>query len=153
MNNIQRILLLIGISFCGYAQKTGINYQAVILDPNPIAMPGNNYSGQPLAKSPVQIRFSLLQGTTLKYQETHQTQTDEYGLINLTIGKGIKLSSTTFDDIRWSDTLKTLQVEVKFSSSTTFTEISRNSLNYSPYALYAKSVDYQNIQGKPAGLS
>jgi cell division protein FtsL len=153
MNNIHRILLLIGISFCGYAQKTGINYQAVILDPNPIAMPGNNYSGQPLAKSPVQIRFSLLKGTTLEYQETHQTQTDEYGLINLTIGKGIKLLSTTFDDIRWSDTLKTLQVEVKFSSSTSYTEISRNSLNYSPYALYAKSVDYQNIQGKPAGLS
>ncbi|MFM1934289.1 MAG: hypothetical protein RL360_1170, partial [Bacteroidota bacterium] len=153
MNNIQRILFLIGISFCGYAQKTGINYQAVILDPNPIAMPGNNYSGQPLAKSPVQIRFSLLNGTTLEYQETHQTHTDEYGLINLTIGKGIKLSTTTFDDIRWSDTLKTLQVEVKFSSATTFTEISRNSLNYSPYALYAKSVDYQNIQGKPAGLS
>jgi cell division protein FtsL len=153
MNNIHRILLLIGISFCGYAQKTGINYQAVILDPNPIAMPGNNYSGQPLAKSPVQIRFSLLKGTTLEYQETHQTQTDEYGLINLTIGKGIKLLSTTFDDIRWSDTLKTLQVEVKFSSSASYTEISRNSLNYSPYALYAKSVDYQNIQGKPAGLS
>jgi len=153
MNNIQRILFLIGISFCGYAQKTGINYQAVILDPNPIAMPGNNYSGQPLAKSPVQIRFSLLKGITLEYQETHQTQTDEYGLINLTIGKGIKLSSTTFDDIRWSDTLKTLQVEVKFSTSTNYTEISRNSLNYSPYALYAKSVDYQNIQGKPAGLS
>ncbi|MFL0205800.1 hypothetical protein V7S74_03515 [Aquirufa sp. 2-AUSEE-184A6] len=153
MNNIQRILLLIGISFCGYAQKTGINYQAVILDPNSIAMPGNNHSGQPLAKSPVQIRFSLLKGTTLEYQETHQAQTDEYGLINLTIGKGIKLSSTTFDDIRWSDTLKTLQVEVKFSSSNSYTEISRNSLNYSPYALYAKSVDYQNIQGKPAGLS
>jgi hypothetical protein len=153
MNNIHRILLLIGISFCGYAQKTGINYQAVILDPNPIAMPGNNYSGQPLAKSPVQIRFSLLKGTTLEYQETHQTQTDEYGLINLTIGKGVKLSSTTFDDIRWSDTLKTLQVEVKFSASASYTEISRNSLNYSPYALYAKSVDYQNIQGKPAGLS
>jgi cell division protein FtsL len=153
MNKIHQILFLIGISFCGYAQKTGINYQAVILDPNPIAMPGNNYSGQPLAKSPVQIRFSLLKGTTLEYQETHQTQTDEYGLINLTIGKGIKLSSTTFDDIRWSDTLKTLQVEVKFSTSTNYTEISRNSLNYSPYALYAKSVDYQNIQGKPAGLS
>ena len=153
MNNILRILLLIGISFCGYAQKTGINYQAVILDPNSIAMPGNNHSGQPLAKSPVQIRFSLLKGTTLEYQETHQAQTDEYGLINLTIGKGIKLSSTTFDDIRWSDTLKTLQVEVKFSSSNSYTEISRNSLNYSPYALYAKSVDYQNIQGKPAGLS
>ncbi len=153
MNNIQRIFLFIGISFCGYAQKTGINYQAVILDPNPIAMPGNNYSGQPLAKSPVQIRFSLLNGTTLEYQETHLTQTDEYGLINLIIGKGIKLSTTTFDDIRWSDTLKTLQVEVKFSTSTTYTEISRNSLNYSPYALYAKSVDYQNIQGKPVGLS
>jgi cell division protein FtsL len=153
MNNIQRILFLIGISFCGYAQKTGINYQAVILDPNPIAMPGNNYSGQPLAKSPVQIRFSLLNGTRLEYQETHQTQTDEYGLINLIIGKGIKQSTTVFDEVRWSDTLKTLQVEVKFSSSTSYTEISRNSLNYSPYALYAKSVDYQNIQGKPAGLS
>jgi hypothetical protein len=153
MYKIFYTILFIGISLFSFGQKTGINYQAVILDPNPISMPGNNYSGQPLANSAIQLRFSLFSGTRLDYQETQTTQTDEYGLINTLIGKGIKITPNSFDAVLWNDTLKTLQVEVKFASASVFTEVSRSLLQYSPYALYAKSVDYLNVKGAPTKLS
>ncbi len=153
MYKILYTILFIGISLFSFGQKTGINYQAVILDPNPISMPGNNYTGQPLANKGIELKFSLFSSTRLDYQETILTQTDEYGLINVIIGKGIKTGNTSFDDILWTDTLKTLQVEVKFPSTSTYTEISRSILQYSPYALYAKSVDYLNVKGTPTKLS
>ncbi|MCZ2477149.1 hypothetical protein G9H58_03675 [Aquirufa antheringensis] len=153
MYKILYTILFIGISLFSFGQKTGINYQAVILDPNPISMPGNNYTGQPLANKGIELKFSLFSSTRLDYQETIFTQTDEYGLINVIIGKGIKTGNTSFDDILWTDTLKTLQVEVKFPSTSTYTEISRSILQYSPYALYAKSVDYLNVKGTPTKLS
>jgi uncharacterized protein (UPF0264 family) len=146
-------ILILGASHYSFGQKTGINYQAVILDPTPISMPGNNYTGQPLALATIQLKFSLITGTRLDYQETQTTQTDIYGLINVIIGKGLKITRNSFDEISWSDTLKTLQVEVKFASASSFIEISRSTLQYSPYALYAKSVDYLNVKGSPKGLS
>ncbi len=146
-------ILFIGISLFSFGQKTGLNYQAVILDPNPISMPGNNYSGQPLASTTIQLKFSLLTGTRLDYQETQITQTDAYGLINTIIGNGVKITASSFDSILWNDTLKTLQVEIKFPAASAFTEVSRSLLQYSPYALYAKSVDYLNVKGTPTKLS
>ncbi len=153
MNKFIYTILFIGISFYSFGQKTGINYQAVILDPNPISMPGNNYTGQALAQATIQLKFSLLTGSRLDYQETQTTQTDAYGLINVIIGKGQKISPQSFDEISWNDTLKILQVEVKFASASSFIEISRSTLQYSPYALYAKSVDYRNVKGTPTKLS
>ena len=146
-------ILFIGISWFSFGQNTGINYQAVILDPSPISMPGNNYTGQPLADATIAIRFSLYTGANLEYQETHSTKTDAYGLINVLIGNGVKISARNFDEINWSDTLKTLQVDVKFPSASNYSVISRSKLQYSPYALYAKSVDYRNVKGTPTGLS
>ena len=153
MNKFIYTILFIGISLYSFGQKTGINYQAVILDPNPISMPGNNYTGQALAQATIQLKFSLLTGSRLDYQETQTTQTDAYGLINVIIGKGQKISPQSFDEISWNDTLKILQVEVKFASASSFIEISRSTLQYSPYALYAKSVDYRNVKGTPTKLS
>lgn len=153
MYKIIYILLLIGICLVSYGQKTGINYQAVILDPNPIYMPGNNYVGQPLANKAIELKFSLFNGLRKDYEETQNTQTDDYGLINVTIGKGQKIGKANFDEVNWSDTLHILLVEVKFPSTSNFTEISRSPLQYSPYALYAKSVDYLNVKGSPTKLS
>lgn len=147
------IILFIGYSLVSFGQNSGINYQAVILDPNPIMMPGNNYNSPPLGNTNLEIKFSLFSGQHLDYQESHTTKTDAYGLVNLIIGKGQKISANTFDEMRWTDTLKTLQVELKFSSTDNFIEISRSSLQYSPYALYAKSVNYLNVKGTPTKLS
>lgn len=153
MNKTLYTLLLLGCSYLAFSQRTGINYQAVILNPSEISMPGNNYSGQPLIKTAIELRFSLMNGNTLIYRETQSTKTDEYGLINVIIGKGIKTTPSSFDEISWSDSLNSLQVELKLPSASSYIEISRSTLQYSPFALYAKSVDYLNIKGKPTGLS
>jgi hypothetical protein len=107
------IILFIGYSLVSLGQNSGINYQAVILDPNPIMMPGNNYTSPPLGNTNLEIKFTLFSGQHLDYQESHTTKTDAFGLVNLIIGKGQKISANTFDEMRWTDTLKILQVELK----------------------------------------
>ncbi|NBW03657.1 MAG: hypothetical protein EBR87_08115, partial [Cytophagia bacterium] len=158
--------MCIGISFLSFGQKKGINYQAVILDPNPLDIPGNQIIGQPLQKGKVAIKFTISSVKGLDYVEIQQTETDEFGLINLTIGlaptngtlssnssseTGAKYS--TFDAIVWDEYIKNLAVSVSFNNGKTFTEVSNQKLSYTAYALYAESVDYKNVRDAPTKLS
>ena len=142
-----------------FAQTKGINYQAVILDPNPIELPGSNLKGQPLASGKVCLRFSFISaGKVLEYEEIQRTTTDEFGLVNLVIGSGngvVSNSSTakTFGKIFWDSSPKTLQVSVSFDDCSSFLLVSSQPLNATPIALYAESVDYKNIRSAPTSLS
>ena len=158
--------MCIGISFLSFGQKKGINYQAVILDPNPLDIPGNQITGQPFQKGKVAIKFTISSAIGVDYTEIQQTETDEFGLINLTIGlaptngslssnssseTGAKYS--TFDAIVWDEYIKNLAVSVSFNNGKTFTEVSNQKLSYAAYALYAESVDYKNVRDAPTKLS
>ncbi len=159
------ILFLVFTSWVAYGQQNGLNYQAVILDPNPIEIPGQVISGQPLANGNVWLRFTLVSKEGIDYEEIHATKTDAYGLVNLVIGKGIpawNIGSNAasgeskykqFDSIIWDENLKKLNVSVNFNGSTTFTEVSNQLLTFTPYALYAASVDYKNVRDSPTKLS
>jgi hypothetical protein len=148
-----------------YGQQNGLNYQAVILDPNPIEIPGQVISGQPLPNGNVWLRFTLVSKEGIDYEEIHATKTDAYGLVNLVIGKGIpawNIGSNAasgeskykqFDSIIWDENLKKLNVSVNFNGSSTFTEVSNQLLTFTPYALYAASVDYKNVRDSPTKLS
>ena len=166
MNKLVYIFMCIGISFLSLGQKKGINYQAVILDPNPLDIPGNQITGQPFQKGKVAIKFTISSNKGVDYIEIQQTETDEFGLINLTIGlaptngslssnssseTGAKYS--TFDAIVWDEYVKNLSVSVSFNNGKTFTEVSNQKLSYTPYALYAESVDYKNVRDAPTKLS
>ena len=166
MNKIVYIFMCIGISFLSFGQKKGINYQAVILDPNPLDIPGNQITGQPFQKGKVAIKFTISSIKGVDYTEIQQTETDEFGLINLTIGlaptngslssnssseTGAKYS--TFDAIVWDEYIKNLAVSVSFNNGKTFTEVSNQKLSYTAYALYAESVDYKNVRDAPTKLS
>ena len=83
----------------------------------------------------------------------HETQTDEFGLINLTIGKGKKSTGTNFDQIAWNGLNKVLVVEVKIDGQANYYEVSNQTLLYSPYALYADAVEYKNINNAPKDVS
>jgi len=100
--------------------KKGISYQAVILDPTPLDIPGNPISGQPLQKGKVSLRFTIGNAASLDYVEIQQTETDEFGLINVMIGEGntnVSLNSNasnlpkakfnSFDAIIWDENQKT----------------------------------------------
>ncbi len=162
MKNFKHLLLiLVSItSLSSYAQtsKKTLNYQAVILDPNAIDIPGASISGQPLNKGNVCLRFSLLNATGgLDYEETQQVTTDEYGLVSVAIGTGTQGTSPstykTFNSIVWNANVKSLKVSVSYDGCSSFKQVSTQVFNYTPYALYAEAVDYANVKDAPTKLS
>lgn len=136
-----------------FAQTQGITYQAVILNPAGQNIPGYNNQRAPLANKTICIRFNIYSGTTLEYQETHLTTTDEFGMVNLVIGNGTPVGGTasTFSGIVWSGAPKNLMVEVDVRANcNNFVEISNQPLTAVPYALFALNSGTPGPQG-PAG--
>ena len=71
------IIVTLMISIQGYAQKQGINYQAVILNPNTQEIPGVDAEGNLLANTIVGIQFIINDAFgDVEYQENHTTSTD-----------------------------------------------------------------------------
>ncbi|NBW03237.1 MAG: hypothetical protein EBR87_05920 [Cytophagia bacterium] len=163
------IFLFFLLAFQGISQSTTktLNYQAIIIDPKSIDIPGASISGQPLSKGKVCMKFAFLNGQgNLEYEETQETITDEYGLVSLSIGAGLATNSglgsqsnkstplyNSFQSVVWNSNLKTLEVSVSYDGCKTFKQVSSQTLNYSPYALYAESVEYKNVRDSPTKLS
>ncbi len=158
-----RILAFSLLAFAGIAQSKCLNYHAVIVNQNPLDIPGNTVANLPYSSADVCIKFSLLgYSGQLEYEEVQCTRTDSYGLVNLNIGAGSKgdiqvLSNqgkySSFDAVIWDTHPKKLKVDVSFDQGKTFSTVSEQALNYSAYALYAESVDYQNVRSAPTKLS
>ncbi len=128
-------LILLFVSYLGYSQK-GLSYQAVILDPSKIEIPGQDITGQPLVNGDVWLKFSIYNGSTMQFEEVHKTKTDNYGLVNLLIGS---VSSGSFNSLVWDGSQKSLQVFVSFNQGGSYTKISDQKLNYNPYTFYAET--------------
>jgi hypothetical protein len=149
------------MSSFGQTSKKTLNYQAVILDPKAIDIPGANIVGQPLNKGNVCLRFSLLNAEGgLDYEETQSFTTDEYGLVSVAIGAGAQAQTgnstsiyKSFESIVWNASVKSLKVSVSYDGCSSFKQVSSQTLNYTPYALYAESVDYKNVRDAPTKLS
>jgi hypothetical protein len=102
----------------------GISYQAVARDAQ----------GQAIASSPVNVRFTLHQGTptgTTEYSETHALTTNEIGLFHTFFGAGTAITSA-FDSIVWSNTTKFLQVEIDLGNG--YVDMGTQQLMSVPYA-------------------
>ena len=98
-----------------YAQTSGINYQAVLYNPNPEVLPGYSQTNSPLVNKKVCLKFSILDAiSAVEYQETIETTTDEFGMVNLTIGTGNPIGgyAALFEDIVWDSTSKKLKVDI-----------------------------------------
>jgi hypothetical protein len=129
------LFILLLISVAANAQK-GISYQAVILDPTAIEIPGSNISGQPFVNGSLWVKFAIYSGTNTQFEEVQQTKTDAYGLINLMIGS---VANTSFNELVWDSNQKNLQVYVSFTQGASYTKVSDQKLTYSPYALFAET--------------
>ena len=138
------ILILILVSYVGFAQR-GISYQAVILDPNHIELPGQDITGQPLFKADVWVKFSIFSGSILVFEELHKTKTDEYGLVNLVIGS---ISTTSFNNLIWNSSQRNLIVNVSFNEGKTFTQVSDQIINYVPFAFFSDSAEFASTADK-----
>ena len=126
----------------------GVNYQAVI----------RNNSGDVLSNNNVGLQISLYQNTaggTLVYQESFQTTTDNFGLVNLVIGQGLNISGS-FENVDWSNGPFFIEIAADENGGANYEIIGSQELMSVPYALYAKTAGNgpQGIQGEtgPQGI-
>ena len=150
MKKIYLLFLVLFSSFI-YSQTNGITYQAVILKPEGEKIPGYNNERAPLINTHICLRFTINAGTALEYQETIQTTTDEFGMVNVVIGTGAPTANTvvpTFSAIVWNGNPKSLVVEVDLKGYCwTFKEISNQPFTAVPYALYAANAGVPGVPG------
>ena len=130
------LALLLTSSLLGFAQK-GISYQAIILDPKPIEIPGQDITGQPFVNGAVSLKFKLFSSTFVQeFEEVHATQTDAYGMVNVLIGSQ---NAAAFSALVWDLNPRNMQVWVSFDQGGNYTKVSEQVLTYTPYALYAET--------------
>ena len=109
----------------------GFSYQGIIRDQN-----GNSLSNQT-----VSLLFSIRSGAPngpVAYTEKQTSSTNEYGLVNLTIGQGGTPLQGDFSTINWGGGAKYLTVAVE-TSPNIFDELGSTQLLSVPYALYAQT--------------
>ncbi len=142
---MKRILLFFALlltSIVGYSQNKGINYQAVIIDPNPIEIPGKDVSAQPYVNKEVWLKFAIIVDGATQYEEIQKTQTDNYGLVNLTIGTGINTGKGgTFASLSWEGNVKSIVTNVSFDKGSKYVEVGNQKLNYVPYSLFTETAN------------
>jgi hypothetical protein len=126
-----------------YSQNMGINYQAVILKP---VTP--NVTGKPLSNTRVCMSFKIIDGNAqIEYQETIETTTDQFGIVNLVIGTGNQTNgyASSFDKITWNLLSKSLITSINVDGTcANFTEISNQPFSAVPFALFAANAPLIN---------
>ena len=111
------------------APPKAFSYKAVIIGSN----------GLPAANDDISLQISILQNSlegNVVYSETFQKTTNEFGQIDVEIGRGTP-GSGTFSEIKWGDDKYYLRTEVKLEGSTPWQLVSETQLLSVPYALYA----------------
>ncbi|MBL7827895.1 MAG: tail fiber domain-containing protein [Saprospiraceae bacterium] len=126
------ISALLAFSFQAFSQSApqGINYQSVI----------RNASGDPIVNQTVSLVFTIRNGAsngTLIYYEKHNTSTNEFGLVNLVIGRGTPLLGE-FASINWAGGAKYLEVSIETLPGI-FDVLGTSELLSVPYAMYAQT--------------
>lgn len=107
----------------------GFNYQGV----------ARNSFGNIISSKSIAVRFSIRDVTatgTVMYSEKHVTETDQYGLFALLVGKGEAITGT-FNNINWASGNKYLQVELDGDNKGIFTNMGTTQLMSVPFALFA----------------
>jgi hypothetical protein len=134
--NMKKHLLAIALFFCAVsllrAQFTpqGFNYQSIV----------RTAGGSPLANQTVALLFTIRSGAPngpVAYSEKQVVSTNEFGLVNLIIGRGAVLQGT-FNTINWGGGAKFLSVSLE-TSPNVFDELGSSELLSVPYAIYAQT--------------
>ncbi|NND64129.1 MAG: hypothetical protein HKN48_13135 [Flavobacteriaceae bacterium] len=137
MKKIVFIVSCLLLSAMSFAQTDGINYQAVIINPEGQQVPGFDTSGDVVANKDIVVRFSILnEAQVVEYQETQVTTTDSYGLVNLVIGAGEPTSEKLFTELDWEGKPKNLYVEIDLNVGTGYSFLSLQKLTFVPHAFH-----------------
>ncbi|MBC2846049.1 hypothetical protein [Winogradskyella flava] len=134
MKKLLTLTFFICTMFQAMAQTDGITYQAVIIDPEALELPGVDVSDNFLPNTTIAIRFTIYDnGNQLEFQEVQITDTDDFGRINLLIGDA---EHDYFKGISWDGTPKDLKVEIDFDAGNNFETMSRERLTFLPFAFH-----------------
>lgn len=136
MKKLSTLLCALIVTVSAWAQSpNGFSYQAVARDASGVEIKNTNVS----------LRISLLQssptGTTI-YQETHSVKTNDFGLLNLTIGGGSVVTGQ-FATIDWGDGTKYVKVELDAKGGTSYQLMGTTQLVSVPYALHSATTDQE----------
>jgi len=140
---MKKLILFICVLFSisVFSQRTGISYQALIINPNGEQLPGYNNQNAPLVNTAICLEFVIQDdNNTVEYSEYQSVTTDKYGMVNLTIGTGDYAGgySGGWNGIVWSEKSKKLKVNLDITAACSrFTEISNQDLTSVPFALFA----------------
>ncbi len=128
-------LIFVIVTLCTFAQTPqSFNYQAVLRDA----------SGNILANQNIEIQVDILQGSasgSAILSETHSTTTNNFGLVNLTVGS---ISSTNFSSIDWTDGPFFIQISVDG------TVMGTSQLLSVPFAMHAITVENDAVEDDDA---
>ncbi len=104
-------------------------YQAVIRD----------HSGHIIADQDINLRVSILKGAdseNIVYSETHPILTNSLGLVNIEVGRGLRLSGS-FSDINWAKASYFIKIEMDEFGGHNYRPIGAAQLLSVPYALHS----------------
>ncbi|TBN04850.1 hypothetical protein EYD45_06210 [Hyunsoonleella flava] len=135
MKRIITLILFLFIATGVFAQTDGITYQAVIIGPDALELPGVDSPDNYLPTTDIAIKFSIIApgSGVVEFTEIQNTTTDEFGRINLIIGAE---NHDDFEKIDWNGDPKSLKVEVDFNNGDGFVDMSVEKLTYVPYVAH-----------------
>lgn len=135
MKRLITLTLFLLISIVCFAQTDGISYQAVIIGPEALELPGVDSQDNYLPTANVSIKFSIIAPGSgiVEFTEVQNTTTDEFGRINLIIGAE---NHDDFEKIDWNGDPKSLKVEIDFNNGDGFVDMSVEKLTYVPYVAH-----------------
>ena len=146
------LIFLFTVSY-GFAQSSGITYQAVIYNPNGEQLPGVNNQYAALIDKNVCLQFEILDASgSVEYQENVQVTTDSFGMVNLLIGTHTQTSgyAANFSTVNWGADAKFLKVDIDINGTcTNFEELSNQPFTYVPFAYYSPASDTPGPEGPP----
>ena len=107
----------------------GMRYQAMARDAE----------GEVIKNENIQVKAKLFASTdreTVFYEELHDTKSNEFGLINLTIGEGQSLSGI-YSEIPWDENQVWVEISIKREVDVDFYIVTSSELLSVPYAQFA----------------
>ena len=131
MKKITTLVAACLIAIAGFAQAPQrMTYQAVV----------RNSSDALVQSSPIGMRVSILQGSVTgaaAYVETHATQTNQNGLLNIEIGGGNVVTGIYENGIFWAGGPYFLKTEIDPLGGANYTITATSELLSVPYSNYA----------------
>jgi hypothetical protein len=118
--------------------KKGIHFQGI----------ARSETGMIVANKQIALRISILNDTLpnhIAYQEIKSVTTNVLGLFYTDIGideVGKIITIGSFDQIKWEEDGKYIQVEVDPNNSLHFLEAGLQQINYVPYSIYAEQAKF-----------